>query len=103
MKLAQVDIGSKFGSPFGQTKGFADLVSLVLSNAVYLAGVIVFFVFLFAGFSLLTGAGEQNPEKTAKGKKAMTAAIFGFIIVFASYWIIKIVESLTGVTILSPQ
>lgn len=100
-KLA-VDIGVKFGSPFGQTKGLADLTSIILSNALYLSGFIMLIIFLVAGFGIISGAGENNPEKAAKGKKAMTAAIFGFIIVFASYWIIKIVESLTNIEILNP-
>ena len=48
------------------------------------------------------GAGEDNPEKAKKGKQAITAALIGFMIIFCSYWIIKIIEIITGVSILNP-
>ncbi len=42
-----------------------------------------------------------NAEKTDKGKQAITGAIIGFVIIFASYWIIQIIEIITGVNILN--
>ncbi len=100
-KLA-VDIGSSFGSPFGQTKGIGNLVSVIISNALIIAGIILLFFFVFGGISMMMGAGQDNPEKTAKGKQAATSALLGFIIIFAAYWIIKIIESITGLNILNP-
>jgi hypothetical protein len=101
-KLAAVDIGTSFGSPFGQSLGVGNLVSIILSNAVVLAGVIMLFLMLIGGFGIIMGAGQDNPETAAKGRKAVTAAVIGFIIIFASYWIIKIVETITAVKILKP-
>lgn len=101
-KLAQVQIGDKFGSPIGVDIGIADLISIILSNAVAIAGIIVFILFLLGGFSIIMGAGQDNPERTAKGKQAVTAAIIGFIIIFAAYWIIQIIELVTGIRILKP-
>lgn len=101
-KLALVDIGKSFGSPFGQTKGLADLVSVILSNALVIAGIIFLFLLIFGGISMIAGAGRDNPEQAAKGKQAATAAVTGFIIIFAAYWIILIIEAATGLAILNP-
>ena len=46
-------------------------------------------------------AGNSNPEGAEKGKKVITAAVIGFVIVFSAYWIIKITEKLTGIPILN--
>lgn len=103
MNQIAVDIGTTFDSPFGQGKGLGDLVSVVLSNVLVIAGIVLLFFFIFGGISMIAGAGQDNPEKAAKGKQAATAALIGFIIIFAAYWIIKIVETITGLKILSPE
>ena len=100
--IVQVPIGERFGSPFGQTKGLADLVSVILSNALVIAGIILLFLLIFGGISMIAGAGRDNPEQAAKGKQAATAAVTGFIIIFAAYWIILIIEAATGLAILNP-
>jgi len=97
-----VNIGDSFKSPFGQSKGIADLVSVILSNILVIAGIVLVFFFIFGGISIIAGSGQDNPEKTAKGKQTVTAALIGFIIIFAAYWIIQIIESLTGLNILNP-
>lgn len=100
--LAQgpVNIGQKFGSPFGQTLGFGNLVSIFLANAMVVAGVTLFFLFLGGGIAMISGAGRNDPQSVAKGQQAVSAAIVGFLIIFAAYWIIVIIERVTGVNIL---
>ena len=98
-----VNIGDTFKSPYGRTLGFADLVSLILSNAVAIAGFILFIFFVIGGISIITGAGQNNPEKVANGKQTLTAVVVGFIIVFISYWIITIVEMVFDLEILKPE
>ncbi|MCK4588586.1 hypothetical protein KAT60_02095 [Candidatus Woesebacteria bacterium] len=101
-KIAQIDIGKEFGSPFGKDYGLADLVSIILSNALVVAGIILLFLLIFGGISMIMGAGQDNPEAAAKGKQAATSAVIGFIIIFAAYWIIQIIETVTGLNILEP-
>lgn len=102
MKLA-VNIGSAFGSPIGQGDfGFAKLVSIILSNALVIAGIIMLFLMIGGGIGIISGAGKSNPEATARGRQAVTAAVIGFIIIFATYWIVRIAEIVTGVNILNP-
>ena len=95
-KLATVFIGTNFDSPFGQTKSLGDLVSLILEGSFAIAGVLLLFLIIFAGFSMIAGAGSNNPEQSAKGKKAATAAVIGFAIVFGAYLIIQLIELLLG-------
>ncbi len=102
MEEIAVNIGSEFGSPFGQTYGLADLVSVILSNAMVVAGIILLLLLIFGGISMIMGAGQDNPEQAAKGKQATTSAVIGFIIIFAAYWIIQIIETITGLNILKP-
>lgn len=102
MEKIAVGIGDTFNSPFGTAFGLADLVSVILSNAILIAGVIFFFLILFGGISVIVGAGQDDPERAAKGKKTVTAAVIGFIIIFAAYWIIQLIEAMTGLNIISP-
>jgi hypothetical protein len=70
-----------------------------LSNAIVIAGIILLFLLLFGGLSVIMGAGQSNPQKTAQGKSALTSAVIGFIIIFFAYWIIRAIEIITGATI----
>jgi hypothetical protein len=96
-----IPIGKTFGSPFGQEKGLADLVSVIVSSAFAIASVILLFFFIFGGISMIAGAGQDNPEKAAKGKQAVTSAAIGFIIIFAAYWIVRLIEVIIGVNFIT--
>ncbi len=102
-QLAQVKIGEKFSPPpyLTETKGVGTLVSLILSNALVLAGILLLISIILGGFAIIQGAGSGDPEKGAQGKKAATASFIGFLIIFSAYWIIKVVELITGVNIVS--
>ncbi|MEA3354934.1 MAG: hypothetical protein U9Q63_00400 [Patescibacteria group bacterium] len=75
-----------------------DLLTLVVKNIYVIAGIILFFFIIAGGLSIILNAG--NPEKTKQGGKTIGSAIAGFVILFASYWIIRIIEALTGIQIL---
>ncbi len=97
------NIGSAFNSPIGQGEfGLAKLVSIILSNAITIAGIIMLFLMVGGGIGVIAGAGKGSPETAAKGRQAVTSAVIGFIIIFAAYWIIQIIETLTGLSILNP-
>ena len=91
-----VNIGTSFGSPFGQEKGIGSLVSLILNISFVLAGVLILFFFVLGGIQIIQGAGKNNPESVAKGRQAVTAAVLGFVIVFVAFWIIRVIELITG-------
>ena len=80
---------------------FTDLGSLISTLLPYIfviAGLILFFIIIGAGFSMFTSAG--NPEKSKKAGQQLTFGIVGFFIIFASYWISQLLENIFGVSIL---
>jgi hypothetical protein len=97
--LAQVDIGEKFGSPFSS---IGELISALLPNIYMLAGIILFILLIGGGFGIIISAGRGEKEGVAKGGKAVTAALIGFLVIIASYWIIQIISVVTGLNILNP-
>ncbi len=102
-KLAQVQIGPSF---FGNSRGFTEikdigsLVSTLVSLGITVAGVILLLLLISGGIGIIAGAGSDNPQQVESGKKAVTYAIIGFLVVFAAYWIVRLIEVVTGVKIL---
>jgi hypothetical protein len=78
--------------------GITALISAVLPNVYIISAVILFLYMIFGGFLVISSAGDA--KKTDEGKQALTNAIIGFGIIFASYWIIQIIEIITGIPIL---
>jgi hypothetical protein len=73
------------------------LVNLIVPNLFILAGVIFLFLLILGGFSIIASGSSKGVEE---GQKKITTAIIGFLIMFSAYWVIQIVELLTGLTIL---
>jgi hypothetical protein len=88
------------GHQIGGVNSIYALVSLILPNAYVIAGLILFIYTLAGGFLIMTGASD--PHKADSGKQIITNAIIGFAILFASYWLIQIIEIVTGVNFLNP-
>lgn len=99
-KIAQIDIGSSF---FGEANNFKSLtgvgntISLFVNLAFVLAGLILLFFFIVGGIGLMGSAGQNDPQKAEQAKKTLTSAVIGFVIVFASYWIVKLIGQLLGI------
>ena len=92
-KLNNTDtVASKFPS-------ITTLISTILPNIYIVSGLILFFLLLGGGFAVMASGG--NVEQIDKGKQAISGAIIGFIIIFASFWIIQLIEKLTGIPILN--
>jgi hypothetical protein len=81
---------------------FGGLVSVLLQNAFMIAGVIAFIFLVFGGFSVIMGAGGGDTKQLEKGKKAITGAVIGLIVVVTSVWIIQIIGKVTGLNLLNP-
>lgn len=63
-----------------------------------IAGLILFFMLISGGFQLLLSGA--NPKGAEAGKQRLTAAVIGFLVIFASYWIVQIIEIIFGIKIL---
>lgn len=98
-----VDIGNefRFQNNVPARLAYTDVssfVAAILPNVYVAAGLVLFFLILLGGFFTITGAGDE--EKVKRGHMILTSAILGFAIVFGSYWLIQIIQVLTGVPIL---
>lgn len=107
-KLALVNLGDEFN--LGSTgiknvpaySSVGSFISTILPNVYIIAGMICLFLLLGGGIMFIIGAGNQKAENIEGAKKTISAALLGFLIIFASYWIIQIIEIVTGVKILNP-
>lgn len=84
------------GTSDNPLSGVGSLVSLLVGVAFVLSGIIVLFFFIMAGVGMIAGAGQDDPQKAEAAKKTMTSAVIGFVVVFTSYWIVKLIGQLIG-------
>lgn len=87
----------------GFKEGIGGIISTLLQNIYVLAGILLFILLIIGGVVFIMGAGNDSPDQAKKGKQAITAALIGFVVIFSSYWIIKIIETITGLNILTPN
>lgn len=89
-----------FGGPpkFGLTT-IPGVITLLLPWVYVFAGLFLLVLIIAAGYKILLGA--NNPESVEKGKKLLTYAFAGFLIIFSSYWIVQAIEIILGVVILN--
>lgn len=74
------------------------IISYLLPFLFTLAGLILFVMIIWGGFEMLTGAAD--PKKQEAGKQRITAGIIGFLIIFASYWLAQLLQTIFGISIL---
>lgn len=79
--------------------GASDLLNNIIPNVYVAAGIVIFFMILFGGYSIIVGGSDTH--KLDEGKKTITSAIIGLLVLFASYWIIQLIQVITGVPILN--
>lgn len=70
-----------------------DIINLIVKVVFVGAGIVLFFMIVMAGFSLIGGDSKDKD----KAKTTMTSAAIGFIVMFAAYWIMQIIQLLTGI------
>lgn len=88
--------------PLGATfPTLSSLVSIILNNSLTFAGILLLVLLIFGGISLILGAGANDPKKAEQGRKTVTSALVGFLVVFLAYFIIQIIEIITGLDILN--
>jgi preprotein translocase subunit YajC len=103
MKEISLDIGNQYLGSTGHflytPTGMGKLVSILVSNSITIAGVVLIFLLIYGGRQMQSN--WENPEAVKEGQKIITYSLLGFIIVVAAYFLIKIIESSTGVAILN--
>jgi len=103
MQKLSVDIGDTFlgaGHKLQNPGNISKYVSAIIGGAISLAGIVFLFLLIAGGFSMIMGAGKSDPQSLEKGKKAVISALIGFIVVISAYWIVKLIESITGLVLI---
>ena len=95
-----MDINTYFKSPFKEITGIGSLVSLFINISFVIAGLILLFYFVMGGIGMISSAGKSDPQKAEQAKKSITSALIGFVIVFASYWIVALIGQLFQIDII---
>jgi len=102
--LAQVNIGDlptgNGGTLGGTYKSVSPLISALLKNSLVLAGIIFLGLLIFGGVTFIINAGGGDSKKAVQGQKTITSALIGFAVVFCAYFIIQIIQVITGLHIL---
>ena len=96
---AQVNIANTF-EPAKNFDTLGKLVSVIVQNAFVIAGVIAFVLLVLGGFGIIVSAGSGDTKKLEQGQKTITSAVIGLLIIVGSFWIVQIIEKLTGLTLL---
>lgn len=104
--LAQVPIGPNLnngaGGSIGQTyTSFGPLINAILKNSLTIAGIIFLALLIFGGVNMIASAGSSDSKKAAQSKQTITSALIGLIVVVSAYFIIEIIEVITGLNILN--
>ena len=103
MATSPINLGQalKFQNATADTaySGIGSLINNILPNVYIAGGVVIFFMIIIGGFTIIANAGDSH--KIQEGTKTITSAIIGFAVLFASYWIIQIIQVVTGVPILN--
>ena len=69
----------------------------VVKSAIALAGIVLFVYLLIGGFKYITSGGD--PKAAESAQKTISFAIGGLILILASYLILVLIKTITGVDV----
>jgi hypothetical protein len=81
------------------TDSLGGILGGFLPYVLTLAGLILFGMLVMGGFTMLAGAADKESQE--KGKKQITSAVIGFLVIFLAYWIAQILQVIFKVNIVS--
>ena len=81
-----------------RVEGIGRIVSELLPYVYVVAGLLLFVYMIYGGFQLLTSFG--SPKAILEAWLIVFRALVGFIMVFVSFWLIRLVEIMFGMEIL---
>lgn len=76
--------------PAGRFPNLASVVTNALQFIFPIAGILLLLYLVWGGFGYLTSIGDPKKAEAARGK--ITNAIIGFVIIFAAFWLVQILE-----------
>ncbi len=100
--IGKLPLGGNSNNTIDKYTSISPLISSLLTNAIVVAGIILLGLVLFGGFNMIASAGSGDSKKAEQSKKTITSAVIGFLVVFCAYFIIQIIQTVTGLRILNP-
>lgn len=76
---------------------FGSLISLLLPYVFGIAGIILLINITMSGIGMMTSKGDPKALQSAQGK--LTTSLIGIVVLFASFWIVKLIGQFLGVEI----
>ena len=74
-----------------------DIVAGLIPYVMVFASLVLLFMLIGGGFTLLTAAG--NADNMQKGQKLIVSSLIGFLVVFAAFWIMELLQIILGVNL----
>jgi uncharacterized membrane protein len=99
MEVIPIDAGgSQWGACVKDGVATLECIPIVFKNvinwALIFAGVVALVIVILSGIKFITSKGDQKQVATAK--RSLTFAILGLILIFLSFFIIKLIGYITG-------
>lgn len=79
-----------------QDENLGGILSSFLNYFFIFSGFALLAYLLLGGFQLLTSGGDPKAVEGAKGK--ITNALLGFVIIFVSYWLMQLIQTILGLS-----
>ncbi|MDO5561460.1 MAG: hypothetical protein Q4G02_01665 [bacterium] len=76
----------------------SDLVNVIVRYLFIAGGVVFFALIIYSGYKLVFMGDKQKALSSVK--QYLTTGVIGLAIMLAAYWIVQIIETITGLTIL---
>lgn len=80
--------------PLSGINTLGDVANILLRFVIPLAVIILFLIFIWSGYDYLLSRG--NPEKIKSAQAKLMTGIIGFVLLIASYFIVKLLSSIFG-------
>jgi TRAP-type C4-dicarboxylate transport system permease small subunit len=94
--LAQ-NIFAQSNQPPAQLSELEDVIENFLSAIMGFVAIVLFIFIVWGGFKYITSGG--NPDAAAEGRKTITYAVIGVIVIAASYLILVLIKEITGANV----
>jgi len=78
-------------------QGFECLFTNIVRILTPIAGLAVFIMFIAGAFQMITAGGEA--KQLQKARKTLTAAVLGLVVFVGIWFILKLIQAITGVDV----
>ncbi|MBI1863494.1 hypothetical protein HYS00_05255 [Candidatus Microgenomates bacterium] len=95
IKVGDQEIQGQLKLPGGKEVTLGNIINVVLPFVIMLCGILLFFIFIWAGYDFMLSRGEPGKIKAARAK--MTYGIVGFVLLVLSYFIVNLISYMFGV------